>query len=63
MKEGVVGRVRKHNVTLMNEQGQYKEAYIQSGGERAEGEIGGAKLLEAEASRGGDSFARKGGDG
>ena len=26
MKEGVVGRVRKHNVTLMNEQGQYKEA-------------------------------------
>ena len=26
MKEGVVGRVRKHNATLMNEQGQYKEA-------------------------------------
>ena len=25
-KEGVVGRVRKHNATLMNEQGQYKEA-------------------------------------
>ena len=24
--EGVVGRVRKHNATLMNEQGQYKEA-------------------------------------
>ena len=26
MKEGVVGRVRKHNTTLMKEQGQYKEA-------------------------------------
>ena len=25
-KEGIVGRVRKHNATLMNEQGQYKEA-------------------------------------
>ena len=25
-KEGVVGHVRKHNATLMNEQGQYKEA-------------------------------------
>ena len=25
-KEGVVTRVRKHNATLMNEQGQYKEA-------------------------------------
>ena len=25
-KEGVVGCVRKHNATLMNEQGQYKEA-------------------------------------
>ena len=25
-KEGVVGRVRKHNANLMNEQGQYKEA-------------------------------------
>ena len=25
-KEGVVGRVRKHNATLMNEQRQYKEA-------------------------------------
>ena len=25
-KEGVVTRVRKHNVALMNEQGQYKEA-------------------------------------
>ena len=25
-KEGVVSRVRKHNATLMNEQGQYKEA-------------------------------------
>ena len=25
-KEGVVDRVRKHNATLMNEQGQYKEA-------------------------------------
>ena len=25
-KEGVVGRVRKYNATLMNEQGQYKEA-------------------------------------
>ena len=24
--EGVVTRVRKHNATLMNEQGQYKEA-------------------------------------
>ena len=26
MKEGVIGRVRKHNATLMNEQGKYKEA-------------------------------------
>ena len=26
MKEGVVGHVRKHNATLMKEQGQYKEA-------------------------------------
>ena len=25
-KKGVVTRVRKHNATLMNEQGQYKEA-------------------------------------
>ena len=25
-KEGVVTRVRKHNINLMNEQGQYKEA-------------------------------------
>ena len=25
-KERVVSRVRKHNATLMNEQGQYKEA-------------------------------------
>ena len=25
-KEGVIGRVRKHNATLMNEQGQYNEA-------------------------------------
>ena len=25
-KEGVVDHVRKHNATLMNEQGQYKEA-------------------------------------
>ena len=25
-KEGVVTRVRKHNATMMNEQGQYKEA-------------------------------------
>ena len=25
-KEGFVGRVRKHNATLMNKQGQYKEA-------------------------------------
>ena len=25
-KEGVVARIRKHNATLMNEQGQYKEA-------------------------------------
>ena len=25
-KEGVVGRVRKHNATLMKEQGQYKDA-------------------------------------
>ena len=25
-KEGVVTHVRKHNATLMNEQGQYKEA-------------------------------------
>ena len=25
-KEGVVGHVRKHNATLINEQGQYKEA-------------------------------------
>ena len=25
-KEGVINHVRKHNATLMNEQGQYKEA-------------------------------------
>ena len=25
-KEGVIGRVRKHNTNLMNVQGQYKEA-------------------------------------
>ena len=25
-KEGVITRVRKHNTTLMNEQGHYKEA-------------------------------------
>ena len=25
-KEGVVTRVRKHNASLMNEQGQYKDA-------------------------------------
>ena len=44
-KEGVVGRVRKHNANLMNEQGQYKEAIRTLNNELKEtkGEVGGGK--------------------
>ena len=58
-KEGVVGCVRKHNATLMNEQGQYKEAIRTLNKELKEvrGETGGSRVLEAKASRGGDVFA------
>ena len=37
--------------------------HVQQGGERAEGEIGGGRLSEAEALGGGDGLARKGRDG
>ena len=37
--------------------------YVQSGGERAEGEIGGGRPSEVEVSRGGDGLVRKGGNG
>ena len=45
-KEGVVGRVRKHNANLMNEQGQYKEAIRTLNNELKEtkGEVGGGRL-------------------
>ena len=37
--------------------------YVQSGGERVEGEIGRGKLSKVEVSGGGDDFAREGRDG
>ena len=59
-KEETVTRVRKHNATLMNEQGQYKEAMRTFNKEVKELR---EKLVEAEAPGGGDGFARESRDG
>ena len=56
--------VRKHNATLMNEQGQYKDAMRMFNKKvKKQGEVSRGRLLEAKAPGGGDSFEREGRDG
>ena len=59
-----VTRVRKHNATLMNEQGQYKDAMRTFNKKvKEQGEVSRGRLSVAKAPRGGDSFEREGRDG
>ena len=59
-----VTRVRKHNATLMNEQGQHKDAmHTFNKKVKEQGKVSRGRLSEAEAPRGGDGFEREGRDG
>ena len=60
VREETVTCVRKHNATLMNEQGQYKDVMRTFNKEVKELR---EKLVEAEAPGGGDGFARESSDG